>query len=80
MLLRELQPLDMVAYVDGYKVGSLVPTWFARHLVMDESAVDLESLEGDILHFAFFVVAIDDRHIGLLTIVADMTEGDIFDS
>lgn len=67
----------MIAHEDRHKVGRLVPTGLARHLVVYVAAIDFESLEGDVLHLALFVVAVDHRHVGLLTIVAYVAEGDI---
>ena len=70
----------MVAYVDGHKVGRLVPAGLARHVIIDGATINLEPLEGDVLHLALLVVAVDDGHIGLLATVADVAEGDVLDT
>ena len=70
----------MVAYVDGHKVGRLVPAGLAGHVIIDGATIYLESLEGDVLHLALLVVAVDDGHIGLLAAVADVAEGDVLDT
>ena len=67
----------MVAYEGGDEVGSAVPTGFAGHVIIDEATVDFQAFEGDVLHTALFVVAVDDGHVGLCTTVADVAEGDI---
>ena len=64
----------MVAYVDGHKVGRLVPAGLARHVIIDGATINLEPLEGDVLHLALLVVAVDDGHIGLLATVADVAQ------
>jgi len=70
----------MRSYVHGYKVGSLVPIRFSGHVIVDGATVDLEPLEGDVLHLAFLVVTIDDGHVGLLAVVAYMAKGDVLNS
>lgn len=70
----------MVAYVDGHKIGRLVPAGLSGHVIIDGATIYLESLEGDILHLAFLIIAVDDRHVGLLAVVTDVAEGDVLDT
>ena len=70
----------MVAYVDGHKVGRLVPAGLAGHVIVDGATVYLESLEGDVLYLTLLIIAVDDRHVGLLAVVTDVAEGDVLDT
>ena len=76
----ERQTFYVISYEHGNIVGRLVPFVLARHIVVYGASVDFQAFEGDVLHFAFFVVAIDDRHIGLLTIITNIAEGDVFNA
>ena len=79
-LFLERHALHMVAYVDGHEVGRLVPTGLAGHVIIDEATVYLESLEGDVLYLTLLIIAVDDRHVGLLAAVADVAESDVLDT
>ena len=70
----------MVVHVESAHVAGLVPSWFARHVVADESAIDAESLESHILHTALLVVAADDGVARSLAIVAHVAEQDVLNT
>ena len=70
----------MVAHVDGHKVGRLVPLGLAGHVIVDGATVYLESFEGDGLYLTLLIIAVDDRHVGLLAVVTDVAEGDVLDT
>ena len=75
--LLEHYVLHMISHKHGHIVARLVPLGLAGHVVVDSPAVDFESFEGDVLHLAFLVVAIDEGEIRHLAIVADVAEGHI---
>ena len=74
----EYDILDMVPHIDRDKIRGFIPLRLSRHLIVDVVSVDLETLEKDVLHLALLVVAVDDGHVGLLAIVADVAEGNVF--
>ena len=67
----------MVVHVEACHIGRLVPSWFSRHLVVDELSVDAQSFEGDVLHFPLLVVALDDGDVRVVAFIADVAEGDV---
>lgn len=68
----------MVAHEHGNVIGSGVPRGLTRHLVMDEPAVNLQTLEGNVANLTLFVVAIDDGEaMWHFSIIADIAEGDV---
>ena len=76
----EYDILDMVPYIDRDKIRGFIPLRLSGHLIVDEASIDLETLEEDVLYLALLVVAVDDGHVGLLAIVSDVTEGNVFDT
>mgnify|MGYP003505507218 FL=1 len=76
----EYDILDMVPYIDRDKIRGFIPLRLSGHLIVDVASVDLETLEKDVLYLALLVVAVDDGHVGLLAIVADVAEGNVFDT
>ena len=70
----------MVVYVESAHVAGLIPSWFARHVVADESAIDAESLESHIFHTALLVVAADYGVARSVAIVAHVAEQNVLNS
>ena len=79
-LLFEYDSLDMVPHIDRDKIRGFIPLRLSGHIIVDEAPVDFETLEKDVLYLALLVVAVDDGHVGLLAIVADVAEGNVFDT
>ena len=67
----------MIADKGWHHVPSLVPTWLALYLVVNESSVDAKRLECDALDATLLVVSGQDGQVGLTTVVADASEGDV---
>ena len=78
----------MVADEEGDIVGRGVPARLTGHLIIDCTAIDLQSFEGDVPDFTLLIVAVDDRHIRQssarcvyerrMAAVPDIAEGDVF--
>ena len=64
----------MVAYEHGDVVGRGMPAWLPRHLVVNCSTVYLQSLEGDVFHFAALIVAVNDGDVWRRAIIANVAE------
>ena len=79
-LFFEYDILDMVPHIDRDKIRGFIPLRLSGHIIVDEAPVDFETLEKDVLYLALLVVAVDDGHVGLLAIVADVAEGNVFDT
>lgn len=70
----------MIADVGRNEVSCLVPSRFARHRIIDGSAVDVQSLEGDVLDFSTCIISVDEGDVWSLSLVADIAECDVLHS
>ena len=77
-LFFEYDILDMVPHIDRDKIGGFIPLRLSGHIVVDGAPIDFKPFEEDVLHLALLVVAVDDGHVGLLAMVADVAEGNVF--
>ena len=68
----------MISHVHRYVIGCLVPARFIGHIIVDSLAVYFQSFKPNVTNFAFFVIASNNRHIGLLAIVTDVAERHVF--
>ena len=70
----------MVVHIESAHVAGLVPSWFARHVVANESTIDAESLEAHVLHTALLVVTADDGVARSLAIVTHVAEQNVLNT
>ena len=78
--LTECQSFYMIVDVDVSHVGSLIPTWFAWHIVRNKFAVDCEVLKSDVLNHSALVVTGNDTHIGSRATVGYIAQRDVLDA
>ena len=70
----------MFADEDAGHITGLIPLGFVGHLVADESAIDAQILETDVLHTAFFIVTCNNREFLATSIVADVLQKHIMNA
>lgn len=70
----------MVVDVYVSHVGSLVPSWFAWHIVRYEFTVDSKVLEANVLHHTALVVTCYYTHIGSRATIGNVAQRDVLNA
>ena len=78
--LAECQSFYMVVDVDVSHVGSLVPSWFAGHIIRYEFAVDSKVLEANVLHHTALVVTCYYTHIGSRATIGNVAQHNVLNA
>ena len=78
--LAECQSFYMIVDVDVSHVGSLVPSWFAGHVVRYEFAVDCKVLKANVLHHTALVVTGYYTHIGSRATIGDVAQRNVLNA
>ena len=78
--LAECQSFYMIVDVDVSHVGSLVPSWFAWHVVRYEFAVDCKVLKANVLNHSALVVTGNDTHIGSRATIGDVAQRNVLNA